>query len=233
MSSMVEKNPQKISSMFDRIVPRYDLVNSLMSLGMDRRWRSLTARLAAGPGDRALDVGTGTGYMARELHRAGASPVFAVDFSARMLAAAAEKDADGEADIAWFHADAQHLPFPDESFDCVTNAFLLRNLSDLTAGLNEMARVLKPGGRLVCLDITQPPGGPFGAAYRLYFERLIPLVGGLISSDREAYRYLPSSLKGFPDAASLADLLAEVGLTDVRTRLLGGGSVALHQARKR
>ncbi len=230
---MVEKNPLKISRMFDRIVPRYDLVNRLMSFGMDRRWRALAARLAAGPGDRALDVGTGTGYLARELHHAGASAVVAVDFSARMLAAAAEGVADGEADTDWLRADAQRLPFPDGSFDCVTNAFLLRNLSDLTSGLREMARVLKPGGRLVCLDITQPPGGPFGAAYRLYFERVVPLVGGLISSDREAYRYLPSSLKGFPDAASLADLLAEVGLTDVRTRLLGGGSVALHRAIKR
>jgi len=207
---MVEKNPRKISGMFDRIVPRYDLVNSLMSFGMDRRWR-----------------------LARELHRAGATQVVAVDFSARMLAAAAEKVTAAEADTGWVHADAQHLPFPDGSFDCVTNAFVLRNLSDLALGLQEMARVLKPGGRLVCLDITQPPGGPFGAAYRLYFERLVPLAGGLISGDREAYRYLPSSLKGFPDAASLADLLAEIGLTDVRTRLLGGGSVALHQAIKR
>lgn len=230
---MVEKNPLKISGMFDRIVPRYDLVNSLMSFGMDRRWRSLAARLAVKPGDRALDVGTGTGYLARELRHAGASPVFAVDFSTRMLAAAEERVADGKAEIAWLRADAQRLPFPDGSFDCVTNAFLLRNLSDLTSGLREMARVLKPGGRLVCLDITQPPGGPFGVAYRLYFERLVPLVGGLIGSDREAYRYLPSSLKGFPDAGSLSDLLSDVGLTDVRMRLLGGGSVALHRAVKR
>jgi demethylmenaquinone methyltransferase/2-methoxy-6-polyprenyl-1,4-benzoquinol methylase len=114
----------------------------------------------------------------------------------------------------------------------VTSAFLLRNLTDLRAGLAEMARALRPGGRLVCLDMTQPPPGPFGWLYRLYFNHLVPPLAGIISGDPGAYRYLPNSLKGFPDASELTALLTDIGLREVRVRLLGGGTVALHTARK-
>jgi demethylmenaquinone methyltransferase/2-methoxy-6-polyprenyl-1,4-benzoquinol methylase len=217
--------------MFGRIVSRYDLLNRLMSLGMDRRWRRLAAAAARPRGATVLDLGTGTGDLALELRRQGAVRVVGADFTPEMLAAARRK-ASVEGGITWVLADAPRLPFADETFDCLTNAFLLRNLADLPAGLAEMARVLRPGGRLVCLDMTQPPSGPFGAAYRAYFNHLLPLVAGAISGDRRAYRYLPQSLEGFPDAMRMACLLREAGVTEVNVRLLGGGVVALHTARK-
>ena len=219
--------------MFGRIVPRYDLLNRLMSLGMDVRWRRWTATAVAPRGGLALDVGTGTGDLALELRRQGAQLVVGVDFSPRMLAEACRKaEARDLGGLAWALADALHLPFPDDTFDCVVNAFVLRNLVDLPAGLAEMARVLLPGGRLACLDMTQPPAGPFGRLYRLYFNRLVPPLAGLISGDMAAYRYLPDSLQGFPDARSLAALLERLGLAQVQVRLLGGGVVALHLACK-
>jgi demethylmenaquinone methyltransferase/2-methoxy-6-polyprenyl-1,4-benzoquinol methylase len=216
--------------MFGRIVPRYDLLNRLMSLGMDASWRRLAASSARPDGAVVLDAGTGTGDLALELRRQGALRVVGVDFTSRMLAVANRKARTGG--IEWTLADAQHLPFPDASFDAVTSAFLLRNLADLPAGLAEMGRVLRPGGRLACLDMTQPPGGPFGAAYRLYFNHIVPPLAGSISGDRAAYRYLPHSLEGFPNAERLARMLSEADLVEVRTSLLGGGVVALHTGRK-
>lgn len=229
---MSGQSAHQVRKMFGRIVPRYDLLNRLMSLGMDRRWRRLAAAATSPRGAVALDVGTGTGDLALELCRQGASAVVGADFSRQMLDAARRKASATSSPVAWALADALRLPFADGTFDCVTNAFLLRNLADLRAGLAEMARVLKPGGRLVCLDMTQPPTGPFGALYRLYFNRLLPPLAGAISGDAAAYRYLPGSLKGFPDASQLAGRLADVGLVEVRVRLLGGGTLALHAARK-
>lgn len=229
---MTAKNPRLIQTMFGRIVPRYDILNRLMSLGMDRRWRRLAAAEARPSGACALDVGTGTGDLAVELGRLGARVVVGVDFSPEMLAVAARKAGGKHSRLSWALADALHLPFAEGSFDCVTNAFLLRNLADLSAGLREMARVLKPGGRLVCLDMTPPPRGVFGALYRLYFSHLLPPVAGFISGDRAAYRYLPQSLRGFPNGPGLASLMAGVGLTDARVRYLGAGTVALHTARR-
>lgn len=229
---MTAKNPRLIQTMFGRIVPRYDILNRLMSLGMDRRWRRLAAAEARPSGAWALDVGTGTGDLALELGRLGARVVVGVDFSAEMLAAAARKVGGRHSRLLWALADALHLPFAEGSFDCVTNAFVLRNLADLPAGLREMARVLKPGGRLVCLDMTPPPRSAFGAFYRLYLSYLVPPMAGFISGDRAAYRYLPQSLRGFPNGPSLASMMAEVGLTDVRVRYLGAGTVALHTARR-
>ena len=203
---MSTERAQQVRQMFGRIVPRYDLLNRLMSLGMDGRWRRTAAAAARPAGGLALDVGTGSGDLALELQRQGAARVVGVDFSAEMLAAARRKaDAPGSASPSWALAAALRLPFRDRTFDCVTSAFLLRNLADLQAGLAEMARVLKPGGRLVCLDMTQPPPGLFGGLYRLYFNRLMPSLAGFISGNPAAYRYLPNSLKGFPDASGLAD----------------------------
>ncbi len=228
---MVTERTRQVRAMFDRIVPRYDLLNRLMSLGMDGRWRRAAATAARPEGARALDVGTGTGDLARELRRQGAEHVLGTDFSAQMLAAARAKEKPGD-DDAWVLGEALSLPFATGSFDCVTNAFLLRNLPDLPAGLREMGRVLRPGGYLVCLDMTPPPPGPFGAAYRLYFNRIVPPLAGLLSGDMAAYRYLPNSLRGFPDAAALVAMLESVGLTQVAVRKLGGGTVALHTALK-
>jgi len=223
--------------MFSRIVPRYDLVNRLMSFGMDRRWRRLAAAAAEAGGGRVLDLGTGTGDLAAEL-RCHAAHVVAADFSSVMLETARAKYATPAANgaaggsLSWVVADGLQLPFAAETFDCLTNAFVLRNLADLRAGLVEMGRVLKPGGRLVCLDMTQPPENLFGAAYRLYFHRVMPPLAGALSGDPAAYRYLPRSLTGFPTASRLAALLADLGFVQTRFRRLGGGAVALHVARR-
>ncbi|HET8944164.1 MAG TPA: ubiquinone/menaquinone biosynthesis methyltransferase [Dehalococcoidia bacterium] len=226
---MPARDPRQVRAMFGRIVPRYDLLNRLMSLGMDGRWRIQAARAARPPGVIALDLGTGTGDMTIELRQRGASRVIGADFSRAMLGAASRKT-EGTKDVSFVLADALSLPFPDATFDVLVNSFLLRNLANLPAGLAEMSRVLRPGGRLVCLDMTQPPAGIFGTAYRFYFNRLLPPLAGALSGDRAAYRYLPHSLRGVPDAAALAGMLREAGLENVRVRLLGGGAVALHTA---
>ncbi len=219
--------------MFGRIVRRYDRLNRIMSLGMDGRWRRLAAASAKPDDALALDIGTGTGDFALELEKRGARQIVGADFSQEMLVAARAKVAAKDVtNVSWTLADALHLPFPEGTFDCVTNAFVLRNLADLKSGLAEMARVLQPGGRLVCLDMTQPPPGVVGALYKLYFYRLLPPIAGVLSGDRAAYRYLPNSLVGFPDSVALADLLVGVGLAEVEVRKLGGGTVAIHTAVK-
>jgi demethylmenaquinone methyltransferase/2-methoxy-6-polyprenyl-1,4-benzoquinol methylase len=222
---------RQIQAMFGRIVPRYDRMNRLMSLGMDAGWRRLAAESAEPKGMRVLDLGTGTGDLARELVRRGAACVVGADFSPAMLAVASGRYA-GSRTNAWVAADGHRLPFPDASFDRLTNAFVLRNLVDLPAAFREMARVLRPGGRLVCVDMTQPPPGMFAAAYRLYFNHVMPPIAGLLSGDRAAYRYLPNSLSGFPNADELSEMLREAGVHDVRYRRLGGGAVALHVAER-
>ncbi len=216
--------------MFGRIVPRYDLLNRLMSMGQDRRWRRATASAACPAGGIALDVGTGTGDLALGLRRAGARLAIGVDMTPQMLDVARNRTADGG--VCWALGDALRLPFPDETFDCVTNGFVLRNLSDLRAGLAEMARVLRPGGRLVCLDLTQPPEGPLGGLYRVYLDHIMPPLAGFISGDPPAYRYLSRSLRGFPNADDMASLIASVGMDRVRVRRLAFGTMAIHRAVK-
>ena len=227
------KEPKGISRMFGRIARRYDRLNRIMSLGMDGRWRQQAAASAKPDASLALDIGTGTGDLALELTKRGARQIVGADFSLEMLAAARAKLAAKDVlNTSWTLADALHLPFPEGTFDCVTNAFVLRNLADLRSGLAEMARVLQPGGRLVCLDMTQPPPGIVGTLYKLYFYRLLPPIAGVLSGDRAAYRYLPNSLVGFPDSAALVALLAEIGLVEVHMRKLAGGTVAIHTAVK-
>jgi len=225
--------PPTVQSMFGRIVPRYDLMNRLMTGGRDGAWRRRVAKLAtAGGAARALDVATGTGDLALELRRAGARSVVGLDFAAPMIHAAAAKGiTHGNAtggDVRWIVGDALRLPFPDATFDACTVSFGLRNMADYGAALREFARVLVPGGRLVCLELTPYRAPVLGAAFGWYFSRVVPLVGGLLSGDRAAYRYLPQSVAAFPTAAALADLMRRAGLVDVSYRLLGGGTVALH-----
>lgn len=224
---------ERVQAMFARIVPRYDLMNAVMTGGMDRHWRREAVRAADPAGRIALDVGSGTGDLALALARAGAARVVGVDFCGEMLTAArAKTEATPHRDVLTFLlADAQRLPFSDCSFDRVVNGFLLRNVSDLTGALAEMARVLRPGGALVCLEITHPPTAlaPF---FNLYFRQVVPLVGAAVTGEAAAYRYLPASLGPLPDVRHLASLLVEVGLRDVRYRRLGVGSVALHVAMK-
>lgn len=214
-----------VQQMFNRIVARYDVMNRIMTGGADRRWRRLAARSATPMGARVLDIATGTGDMAIDLLRSGAAQVVGADFAVRMLRAARPKV--GTA-VPLVLADAQQLPFLDGSFDRVTNAFLLRNLSDLDAGLREMRRVLRPEGLLVCLEITRPAPGLFHALFGLYFYRIVPIIGGMLTGERAAYRYLPNSLTAFPRADALADRLRAAGFARVAYRRFALGTVALH-----
>jgi demethylmenaquinone methyltransferase/2-methoxy-6-polyprenyl-1,4-benzoquinol methylase len=214
--------PDAVRSMFDRIAPVYDVMNRVMTAGLDVRWRRLTAAAAVRPGDRVLDAACGTGDLAIAGLRAGAGKVTGLDFSERMLERARRKDAR----IEWVQGDLLALPFADGTFDAATVGFGVRNVADLEAGLRELRRVLKPGGRLAILEITTPRGvlKPF---FSLWFDRVVPLLGKLLPGG-SAYTYLPASVKRFPNAEAFAALLRECGFGDVRFRLLGGTIVALH-----
>ncbi len=219
-----EAKAQFVRRMFDRIVPGYDLMNRLMTGGMDGNWRRLAARLATPQGQLVLDVATGTGDLAIELQRQGAT-VTAADFAGSMLRVAQQKIPPS---VPLVLADAQDLPFAAASFDRVTNAFLLRNLSDLDRGLREMRRVLRPSGALICLEITRPAPGWSARLFGFYFYHLVPALGGAITGQRAAYRYLPNSLTTFPRAAELAGRLRQAGFRRVQYRLLAFGTVAIH-----
>jgi demethylmenaquinone methyltransferase/2-methoxy-6-polyprenyl-1,4-benzoquinol methylase len=215
--------PDDVRTMFDRIAPVYDAMNHLMTAGLDRRWRRLTAEAVVRPGDRVLDACCGTGDLAVAARRAGGD-VTGLDFSERMLERARRK----APDIRWVAGDLLALPFEDSSFDAATVGFGVRNVEDLEAGLRELARVLRPGGRLGCLEITRPRGllRPF---FRLWFDGLVPLAGRVLPGGA-AYTYLPASVRRFPGPQDLGAAMKRAGFADVRWRLLGGGIVALHTA---
>ena len=212
-----------VRGMFDRIAPVYDAMNRVMTAGLDRRWRRITAEAVARPGARVLDACCGTGDLALACRRAGAE-VTGLDFSERMLERARRK----EPAIEWVQGDALALPFADASFDGATVGFGVRNLEDLEAGLRELRRVLRPGGRLGVLEITRPRGllRPF---YRVWFDGVVPLLGKVLPGGA-AYAYLPASVRRFPEPDALAELLRGAGFADVRYRLFAGGIVALHVA---
>jgi demethylmenaquinone methyltransferase / 2-methoxy-6-polyprenyl-1,4-benzoquinol methylase len=209
-----------VRAMFDRIAGVYDVMNTVMTAGLHHRWRSRAVDLAqVGPGSRALDVATGTGDLAIELARRGAD-VVGSDFSEGMLSRARAK-APG---IAWEQADALALPYEDGTFDAATVGFGARNFGDLARGLAEMARVVRPGGRVVVLEITTPRKPPLSAFFSLWFDRVVPLLGRF----DEAYTYLPSSVKRFPGPEELAGLLTRAGCRDVGWILTAGGIIAIH-----
>src|SRR6266480_1674996 len=188
--------PEGVRTMFDRIAPVYDLMNRLMTAGLDQRWRRKTVAAVVRPGDRVLDVCCGTGDLAVEAARAGGD-VTGLDFSAPMLERARRKSAE----VEWLEGDALALPFADGSFDAVTIGFGLRNLANVERGLTELRRVLRPGGRVAILEITRPKGAlaPF---YRLWFDGVIPLAGKVLPGG-SAYSYLPASVRRFPTPAGL------------------------------
>jgi demethylmenaquinone methyltransferase / 2-methoxy-6-polyprenyl-1,4-benzoquinol methylase len=217
--------------MFDRIAGRYDLLNSVMTAGLHHRWRQRAAdRTELGPGDAALDVCCGTGDLTLELARRvrpGGNAI-GCDFSEPMLDLAREKAAKQSASGVRFEwADALRLPYDDDRFDAVTVGFGVRNLSDLDAGLGEMRRVLRPGGRLAILEITQPRRPPLSTFYSLWFDRAVPLLGKL-AGDPEAYSYLPESVRGFPTPHGLAEKMDAAGLERIRWTVLAGGIIAIH-----
>jgi demethylmenaquinone methyltransferase/2-methoxy-6-polyprenyl-1,4-benzoquinol methylase len=219
-------SPDRVRAMFDRIAPVYDAMNRLMTAGLDRRWRTLTAERVVRPGDRTLDAACGTGDLSLACLRAGARSVVGLDFSEQMLRRARRKSARLGAGVDWVDGDLGALPFEDGAFESATIGFGIRNVDDLPAALRELRRVLAPGGRLGVLEITEP-AGPLAPFHRLWFERLIPLLGRLLPGG-DAYSYLPASVRRFPGPPELAAELVAAGFAGVRYRLLAGGIVALH-----
>jgi demethylmenaquinone methyltransferase/2-methoxy-6-polyprenyl-1,4-benzoquinol methylase len=223
---------EQVNRMFDRVAARYDLLNSLMSAGLHHRWRERAAeRAAVGPGDSALDVCCGTGDLTLELasRLSPGGSVVGCDFSEPMLDLAREKaEAREAAGVRFEWADALSLPYDAGRFDAVTVGFGLRNFADRDRGLREMARVLRPGGRLVVLEFTRPTRPPFSTFYSLWFDRIAPILGR-ISDDPEAYAYLAESVRGFPGPLGLAEKMDRAaGLEGIRYTILAGGIVTIH-----
>lgn len=220
--------------MFDRISGVYDLMNSAMTAGLHHQWRERAVdRAQVGPGSDALDLCTGTGDLALALRRriGPDGRVVGSDFSEAMLELARDKSGEEGLPVEFGWADALELPYGDESFDAVTVGFGARNLADLDRGLSEMARVLRPGGRLVILEITKPEREPLASFYSLWFDRLIPVIGSL-AGDSEAYSYLPDSVRSFPEPQRLAEMIDNGGFAEIRWLLLAGGIIAIHSATK-
>jgi demethylmenaquinone methyltransferase / 2-methoxy-6-polyprenyl-1,4-benzoquinol methylase len=226
------EHDQRIAEMFDRVAPRYDALNRILSGGRDVGWRRRAIALAKlGPRDVALDVGVGTGDLAFGLLDASdaSARVIGVDLSPIMLGAARRRAAESrERRFAPVLATAEGLPFADGAFDRVVAAFAVRNFGDLTLGLREMRRVLRAGGRAVVLELSTPPNPLVGVAYRLYFHRLSPLIAATLGGDAAAYRYLPRSVAAFPDAEGLAIRMRDAGFARVRYERLNLGIAAIH-----
>ena len=222
-----------VRDLFDRIAPRYDLLNRLISLGLDQRWRRLTVdALDLARGDRVLDLACGTGDLAI-LAAARGARVVGVDSSRGMLRAAALRSggSDAKGDVRWLLADAEQLPLPDGWAHCATSGFALRNFPSLTAALREMARVVAPGGRVALVEVDRPRGRTLRAAHSLYFDRLVPRLGAWLS-DRDAYRYLPASTAYLPPEPELRRLLEGTGFETPHKRSLLWGAAQLIVTRR-
>jgi len=234
----------KVREMFTQIAPRYDLLNHLLSMQLDRVWRARVARKLKPILDRGgavvLDLCCGTGDLALALSRSANAKIIGADFAHPMLVRAREKSAarsrpsagNGPSGLPFFEADALRLPFADRSFDLVTTAFGFRNLANYEAGLREIQRVLKPGGTLAILEFTEPPDGMLGNLYRWYFHTVLPKIGALISGDSTAYTYLPKSVARFFRPAELAAIMTRTGYQSVEFRAWTLGTVALHTGKR-
>ena len=222
----LDKDPREVASMFDGVARRYDITNTVLSAGRDRYWRRATrAALQAGPGEMVLDLAAGTAVSTVELARSGAW-CLAADFSVGMLLAGQSRP------VPKVGADATRLPFGDGVFDAVTISCGLRNVVDHVSGLREMARVTKPGGRLVVCEFSTPAVPVLATAYKEYLMKALPRVARAVSSNPEAYVYLAESIRAWPDQSTLAGRIQQAGWSQVRWRNLTGGIVALHEARK-
>lgn len=229
----LDKRAGTIRGMFARAAPRYDLLNHLLSGNLDRLWRRRAlGALGLPPGARVLDLASGTGDLALGLSARGLAPVGA-DFCFEMMAFGRGKVRRSPRPFPFVTADALDLPFRDGAFDGLTIAFGVRNFEDLPRGLREMARVVRPGGRIAILEFPPPPRGLFGLVFRTYLTRILPRIGALLSPNGSAYSYLPASVEGFLDPAGLAAAMERAGLGPVRWELLTFGTVALHLGTKR
>ena len=223
----------QVRAMFDRIARVYDLLNGVMTVGLHHRWRTRAAAMTAlGPGGRVLDVATGTGDLALTLAPVvgPGGEVVGCDFAEEMLTIARRKaygrpGAEGVPRFEW--ANALELPYPDDSFDAATVGFGVRNFSDLDRGLREMARVVRPGGRVVVLELTTPQRPPLAWFFALWFDRIVPVLGRL-AGDSEAYSYLPNSVKRFPSPSALAARMAAAGMGEIHYVVTAGGIIAIH-----
>jgi len=224
------KDAALVQAMFDRVAPRYDLANTILSLGQDVHWRRVTAAAARPEGARVLDVAAGPGNVAVELVRQGAAQVTALDLSFNMLWEGARR---GHIGVSWVNGDALALPFTDGTFDATTISFGLRNVPDPEAALAEFARVTRPGGRVVVCEFADPTWPPFREVYRRYLVGALPQVARFVSSNAPAYRYLADSILAWPDRRTLAVWLDAAGYEEVRVRDLSGGIVAVHRGVRR
>ena len=223
-----EEKPVFVRNMFADAARRYDLMNRVMTFGQDQRWRRMVVE-ACGipPGGRVLDVATGTADIALEvLRRHPDASVIGTDFTHEMMRIGQAKDPDGR--IPFVEADALHLPFPDDSFDAACSGFLMRNVTDVAAAFAEQRRVVKPGGRVVCLEITRPATPIWRDIFHLYFFKLVPRISAFFSSNKDAYTYLPHSTLQFPRPPQLAEIMRSVGLKHVTWRTMMLGTMALH-----
>jgi demethylmenaquinone methyltransferase/2-methoxy-6-polyprenyl-1,4-benzoquinol methylase len=229
--------PGLVRGVFDRVAARYDLMNDLMSGGLHRIWKDMAAaRLNPQPGETIVDCAGGTGDMARRFARLARQAqqrrggrdarVFVVDFDEQMVGQGVARG--GAPEIAWSVGDAQRLPLPDASADAYVIAFGLRNVTDIPKALSEARRVLKPGGRYLCLEVSRPPARPLRKAYDAYSFKVIPGIGQLVARDREAYQYLVESIRRHPDQSTLAGLMRQAGFAQVGWTNYTGGVVALH-----
>ena len=231
------EKPRLVRGVFDRVASRYDLMNDLMSAGVHRVWKDMTAaRLNPQPGERIVDCAGGTGDIARRLaklaraakvRRGGAdAEILVVDYNAEMVGVGRERV--GDPGIAWAVGDAQRLPLPDASADAYVIAFGIRNVTDVPAALREARRVLRRGGRFLCLEFSRPTAPALRTAYDAYSFNVIPRVGGLVANDRDSYRYLVESIRRFPDQKRFAAMIAEAGFAREGWTNFTGGVAALH-----
>ncbi|MCD1268377.1 demethylmenaquinone methyltransferase [Microbacterium sp. MEC084] len=225
------KDPARVSGMFDQVAARYDVTNTVLSVGNDQLWRAATTRaVAPRPGERILDLAAGTGASSVSLARSGAQ-VVAADFSPGMIAEGRRRHG-AVRNLTFVEADATALPFADAEFDAVTMSFGLRNVDRPKQAISELLRVTKPGGRLVICEFSHPPRPAFRGLYRFYNDRVLPRIARAISSNTEAYDYLNESIRAWPDQRTLASWIRDAGWTDVAWRDLSFGIVALHRAVK-
>ncbi|HUF03608.1 MAG TPA: bifunctional demethylmenaquinone methyltransferase/2-methoxy-6-polyprenyl-1,4-benzoquinol methylase UbiE [Aridibacter sp.] len=241
MNSEIVENGEKehadaIREKFSGIAGRYDLVNHLVSANLDKRWRRKVADslsdVISDPDLKVLDVACGTGDLSIELRQSGKAKVIGTDFCRPMLDIAEEKSRDGSHGIPFVEGDGLNLAFADDEFDAVTVAFGLRNFSNWERGLEELHRVLKPGGRLAILEFSRPVVPGFKQAFQFYFSHILPRIGGLVSGSRGAYEYLPDSVSKFPDQKGLAAMMRQIGFSNVEYKNLTGGIAAIHSGTK-